>query len=185
MIRSGTGAKTGARMGHMSVSGPDGTLAAFAGLDVRRKILIHINNTNPILLDDSPERAAGRGGRLGGRLRRHGDRAVSELLTPERAGSGAAPDRRGALPLEPSVPHAMKGGELTKAQVQAWALNRYYYQSRIPIKDAAILARMEDPRAAPGLAPADHRPRRRARRRGRHRALAQADRQASAWTAPT
>jgi pyrroloquinoline quinone biosynthesis protein B len=58
MIRRGTGVKTGARMGHMSVLGPDGTLAAFAPLDVRRKVLIHINNTNPILLDDSPERAA-------------------------------------------------------------------------------------------------------------------------------
>jgi pyrroloquinoline quinone biosynthesis protein B len=57
MIRSGTGVKTGTRMGHMSVSGPDGTLAAFAGLHVERKVLIHINNTNPILLDDSPERA--------------------------------------------------------------------------------------------------------------------------------
>jgi pyrroloquinoline quinone biosynthesis protein B len=50
--------KTGARMGHMSLSGPDGTLAAFAPLRIRRKILIHINNTNPILLDDSIERAA-------------------------------------------------------------------------------------------------------------------------------
>lgn len=58
MIRSGTGVKTGARMGHMSLSGPDGTLAAFEPLEVRRKILIHINNTNPILLDDSAERAA-------------------------------------------------------------------------------------------------------------------------------
>ena len=58
MIRSETGVKTGARMGHMSLSGPDGTLAAFVPLPVRRKILIHINNTNPVLLDDSPERAA-------------------------------------------------------------------------------------------------------------------------------
>ena len=58
MIRSGTGVKTGARMGHMSIFGPDGTLAAFAPLGVRRKILIHINNTNPILLDDSAERKA-------------------------------------------------------------------------------------------------------------------------------
>jgi pyrroloquinoline quinone biosynthesis protein B len=58
MIQSGTGVKTGARMGHMSISGPDGTLAAFAGLGVRRKVLIHINNTNPVLLDDSAERAA-------------------------------------------------------------------------------------------------------------------------------
>jgi pyrroloquinoline quinone biosynthesis protein B len=39
------------------VSGPQGTLDAFAGLDVRRKILIHLNNTNPVLLDDSAQRA--------------------------------------------------------------------------------------------------------------------------------
>jgi pyrroloquinoline quinone biosynthesis protein B len=58
MIRSQTGVKTGARMGHMSLFGPDGTLAAFAPLGVRRKVLIHINNTNPVLLDDSSERAA-------------------------------------------------------------------------------------------------------------------------------
>jgi pyrroloquinoline quinone biosynthesis protein B len=56
MIRQGLGPKTGRRMGHMSLSGTDGTLAAFAELDVRRKILIHINNSNPILIDDSPER---------------------------------------------------------------------------------------------------------------------------------
>jgi pyrroloquinoline quinone biosynthesis protein B len=58
MVRSGTGTKTGGRMGHMSVSGPDGSLAALASLGVGRKIYIHINNTNPMLLDDSPERAA-------------------------------------------------------------------------------------------------------------------------------
>jgi len=58
MVRSGTGAKTGTRMGHISVFGPDGSLAALASLGVGRKIYIHINNTNPMLLDDSPERAA-------------------------------------------------------------------------------------------------------------------------------
>jgi len=57
MIRAGLGAKTGQRMGHMSVSGPGGVLAAFADIPAARKILIHINNSNPILLDDSPERA--------------------------------------------------------------------------------------------------------------------------------
>lgn len=57
MIRAGLGAKTGRRMGHMSVAGPEGTMAAFAGLGVRRKVLIHVNNSNPVLLDDSPERA--------------------------------------------------------------------------------------------------------------------------------
>ncbi|MCB4824122.1 pyrroloquinoline quinone biosynthesis protein PqqB [Roseicella aerolata] len=58
MILAGAGPKTGARMGHMSIDGPGGTLAAFAGLGVRRRILIHMNNTNPVLLADSPERAA-------------------------------------------------------------------------------------------------------------------------------
>ncbi len=39
----------------------------------------------------------------------------------------------------------MHEGKLTRGQLQAWALNRYYYQEHIPIKDAAILARSEDP----------------------------------------
>ena len=58
MLRADLGGKTGLRMGHMSLSGPNGTLAAFETIDVRRKILLHINNSNPILLDDSPEREA-------------------------------------------------------------------------------------------------------------------------------
>jgi pyrroloquinoline quinone biosynthesis protein B len=55
MIRTGTGTKTGRRMGHMPVAGEDGTLAALASIPGRR-ILTHINNTNPILIEDSPER---------------------------------------------------------------------------------------------------------------------------------
>src|SRR5438552_11819820 len=39
----------------------------------------------------------------------------------------------------------MHEGKLSRGQLQAWALNRYYYQSRIPIKDAIILSRSEDP----------------------------------------
>jgi pyrroloquinoline-quinone synthase len=39
----------------------------------------------------------------------------------------------------------MHEGKLTRSQLQAWALNRYYYQSHIPMKDAAILAHSEDP----------------------------------------
>ena len=60
MIAAGVGVKTGQRMGHMSVSGPDGVIAAFEGLGVRRKVLIHINNTNPLLIDTSPELAEAR-----------------------------------------------------------------------------------------------------------------------------
>jgi pyrroloquinoline quinone biosynthesis protein B len=56
MIRLGVGSKTGRRMGHMSMSGAEGTIAAFRDLGVGRRIFIHINNSNPALLDDSPER---------------------------------------------------------------------------------------------------------------------------------
>lgn len=38
----------------------------------------------------------------------------------------------------------MRDGELAKGQIQAWALNRYYYQSRIPVKDSALMSRMVD-----------------------------------------
>ena len=58
MVRDGVGVKTGKRMGHMSVSGEEGTMAAFSDLDVGRKVFIHINTTNPILIADTPERAA-------------------------------------------------------------------------------------------------------------------------------
>jgi coenzyme PQQ biosynthesis protein C len=39
----------------------------------------------------------------------------------------------------------LHGGECSKGQVQAWALNRYYYQAMIPVKDAGLIARCEDP----------------------------------------
>jgi pyrroloquinoline quinone biosynthesis protein B len=55
MIATGTGNKTGRRMGHMPLDGPDGSLATLAGLRARR-IFVHINNTNPILIEGSPER---------------------------------------------------------------------------------------------------------------------------------
>jgi len=45
-------------MGHLPLSGPGGTLEPLARLERPRKVLVHINNTNPILLEDSPERAA-------------------------------------------------------------------------------------------------------------------------------
>jgi pyrroloquinoline quinone biosynthesis protein B len=56
LIRLGLAAKTAAEMGHLSVGGPDGSLELLSGLPIERKIYIHINNTNPILLEDSPER---------------------------------------------------------------------------------------------------------------------------------
>lgn len=58
MLEAGLGPKTGGRMGHINMSGPDGSMAAFAELGVNRRVYIHINNSNPALFEDSPERAA-------------------------------------------------------------------------------------------------------------------------------
>lgn len=55
LIVAGAGTKTGRRMGHLPLDGPDGTLQQLGGLSARR-ILTHINNTNPILVNGSPER---------------------------------------------------------------------------------------------------------------------------------
>jgi pyrroloquinoline quinone biosynthesis protein B len=57
MIAQGLSGKTGQRMGHVSMSGPEGSLAAFRALGVKRRIFVHINNSNPVLRQDSPERA--------------------------------------------------------------------------------------------------------------------------------
>lgn len=58
MIRAGLGQKTGQRMGHLSMSGADGTMAALDGLGIGQRIFVHINNTNPVLLPGTPERSA-------------------------------------------------------------------------------------------------------------------------------
>jgi pyrroloquinoline quinone biosynthesis protein B len=54
MITTGTGTKTGRRMGHMAIDGRGGSLDMLRGIRARR-IYIHINNTNPILVEGSPE----------------------------------------------------------------------------------------------------------------------------------
>ena len=57
MIRTGVGTKTGGRMGHMAISGPEGSMAAFGPLDVARKVYVHMNNTNPVLDPAASQRA--------------------------------------------------------------------------------------------------------------------------------
>jgi pyrroloquinoline quinone biosynthesis protein B len=58
LAQLGISARTAREMGHVPLSGPGGTLEALAGLQRPRKALVHINNTNPILLEDSLEREA-------------------------------------------------------------------------------------------------------------------------------
>jgi pyrroloquinoline quinone biosynthesis protein B len=54
----GVGEDSASRMGHLPVGGASGSLARIAGLPIRRRIYIHINNTNPMLVEGSAERAA-------------------------------------------------------------------------------------------------------------------------------
>ncbi|MCP5081285.1 MAG: pyrroloquinoline quinone biosynthesis protein PqqB [Alphaproteobacteria bacterium] len=58
MVSGKLGAKTGQRMGHMSMNGEHGSIAAFAPLEVERKVFIHINNSNRVLMEHSDERNA-------------------------------------------------------------------------------------------------------------------------------
>jgi pyrroloquinoline quinone biosynthesis protein B len=56
LICLGLAAKTSQEMGHLAIGGPGGSLEQLAGLDVERTIYIHMNNTNPVLLEDSAQR---------------------------------------------------------------------------------------------------------------------------------
>ncbi|MHA6628534.1 pyrroloquinoline quinone biosynthesis protein PqqB [Pseudonocardia sichuanensis] len=56
LVRLGLAGKTAREMGHVPIAGDGGSLAQLAPLPVERKIYVHVNNTNPILLEDSPQR---------------------------------------------------------------------------------------------------------------------------------
>jgi len=58
LIAAGLGNKTGQGMGHIAMSGEKGAIESLAGLDIDRKMFLHINNSNPVLLRDSAERKA-------------------------------------------------------------------------------------------------------------------------------
>ena len=57
LIAAGLGNKTGQGMGHIAMSGDSGAIESLDGLDIGRKMFLHINNSNPVLLRDSAERA--------------------------------------------------------------------------------------------------------------------------------
>lgn len=56
MKNAGVGVKTGRRMGHMPISDEGGSLHTFDGAEIGTRVYIHINNTNPILIDGSQEK---------------------------------------------------------------------------------------------------------------------------------
>src|SRR5262249_48112256 len=97
-------------------------------------------------------RRAGRGDRrrLGGRRRRDRGDAVSDpagrpALSREELVEWFR--REGAARHHDHHRHhiMMHDGKLTRLQLQQWVLNRYYYQTRVPIKDAIILSKSEEP----------------------------------------
>jgi TENA/THI-4/PQQC family protein/beta-lactamase family protein len=146
--RLGISARAAREMGHVPLSGPGGTLEVLARLRRPRTALIHINNTNPILLEDSPERMAVLRWRRGG-LRRPGDNAMTPtaaLPTSERCPGSpeafvAQLRAQGARYHNLHPFHSrMDAGLLTREELQRWVTNRFYYQRCIPLKDAAILA---------------------------------------------
>jgi pyrroloquinoline quinone biosynthesis protein B len=56
LIVAGLGQKTGQGMGHIAMSGQEGAIESLAGLDIAQKVFLHINNSNPVLLNGSNER---------------------------------------------------------------------------------------------------------------------------------
>ncbi|MFC5953557.1 pyrroloquinoline quinone biosynthesis protein PqqB [Streptomyces pratens] len=56
LVRLGLAGRTSREMGHLPIDGPDGSLAQLPSLGAGRTIFVHMNNTNPILLEDAPER---------------------------------------------------------------------------------------------------------------------------------
>jgi len=57
MLEMGLSQKTGKRMGHISMSGPEGSIAALRDLGIGRKVFVHMNNSNPVFRPDTAERA--------------------------------------------------------------------------------------------------------------------------------
>ena len=149
MIANGLGDKTGRRMGHMP--------RVWTRRNTRVACAPHACAPHPHphqQFESDPHRGiAGRGesegGWLGDRVRRNGDflmnvHTPSEPMSPDALEAAL----RAIGPVRYHDLHPFHGllhdGKLNKGQVQAWALNRFVYQSAIPRKDASLIARCED-----------------------------------------
>lgn len=74
LVRLGVAGRTAREMGHLPISGPGGSLERLGALRVPRTVYVHVNNTNPILLEDAPERRV---------LERHGAEVAVDGLELE------------------------------------------------------------------------------------------------------
>ena len=146
MIRLGRFAQARARHRASAAERPGrhARVARAAARRTTRKILIHINNTNPILDEDSPRarRAAPPRGR--GRVGRNGDRAVSGAAWSREEFEQQLRDKGRAYHIHHPFNVMLNTGRASPEQIRGWVANRFYYQISIPIKDAAILANCPD-----------------------------------------
>ena len=144
--------------------GPDGSIAALAGVSGRPAGLRPHQQHQP-----DPGRGLGRAparrGRRAGRSATTGWRSTPDDRSPAaRPGEPAEAELRCATSARAATTTCTRSTACCTAassrrdQVRAWALNRYYYQAMIPMKDATILARMHDPALRRDLAPAHRRP---------------------------
>ena len=140
LVAQGLGTSRARDMAHVPIGGDGGSLHR---VKAPRRVYTHVNNTNPMLREGSAERAEVGARGLGDRVRRDGDRAVTAAADAfvERLRSEGAARYHNRHPFNV----AMHEGRLSREALQRWVLNRYYYQTRIPIKDALILSKSEDP----------------------------------------
>ena len=138
----------GAReMGHWPVGGAEGARPVWRALPARHKWLVHVNNTNPLLARRRPERAApARGSEI--ELARRLDVTLAHVaaLSPAIPSSSACATRaRAAITITTRFIWRCTRARSRARSCRPGCANRYYYQTRIPIKDALILSKSEDP----------------------------------------
>ena len=148
MIRAGVSPKTGRRMGHVSMDGPEGAMARLAGVPGRPADLHPRQQHQPGAARRQRRARGARGGPAGRWHRTAWSWSCERDPWPCRSAGEleAALRRIGAERYHNHHPfhRLLHGGRLGRGQVQAWALNRYVYQSHIPLKDAALMSRCAD-----------------------------------------
>ncbi len=142
LVRLGLAAKTAHDMGHLHIGGRGGSLEVLTALGVPRIVYVHVNNTNPVLLEDSAERAAvtAAGSSSGSTdWNWRSDMTAPDTALVRRLRAHAA-QYHSAHPFHVR----MNDGTLTPDQIRGWVANRFAYQEAIPVKDAAILSNCPD-----------------------------------------
>ena len=146
MLSLGLSRKRARDIGHLPQSGPGGMLEWLDKLPgATRRILIHVNNTNPILDEDSAAARRADAARYRGRLGRHWRSSCDGAVTWTREEFEQQLRERGrAYHIHHPFNVMLNCGKASREQIRGWVANRFYYQINIPVKDAAILANCDE-----------------------------------------